>query len=261
MIFGCFFMGSNKSGKQVSFQKQLWQAHASVSAANIKKITADPNSQQRRSEFTNHRRPWHRPTRQRSQATRVRAAQNFPPLFTIVPMKFQLLHRAVKGTSVVSLNTVTRAVHIRLLARQIHNARTLPTAAATRPAHLRHSLPARLHRSLPAAALLFSSPTAPCMTMVTRMPSLACGRMSSQQPKDGSRGFVDVVPGHEDEPAASGHEPTWIRPLRPSREQLLHSRQRLVLLEPPTPSLSSATKSAIYLCQCGLGRHALIVHL
>jgi hypothetical protein len=35
-------MGSNKLGKQVSFQKKLWQAHASVSAANIKKITADP---------------------------------------------------------------------------------------------------------------------------------------------------------------------------------------------------------------------------
>jgi hypothetical protein len=35
-------MGSNKSGKQVSFQKKLWQAHASASPANIKKITADP---------------------------------------------------------------------------------------------------------------------------------------------------------------------------------------------------------------------------
>jgi hypothetical protein len=35
-------MGSNKSGKQVSFQKKLWQALASASAANIKKITADP---------------------------------------------------------------------------------------------------------------------------------------------------------------------------------------------------------------------------
>jgi hypothetical protein len=35
-------MGSNKSGKQVSFQKKLWQAHASASTANIKKITADP---------------------------------------------------------------------------------------------------------------------------------------------------------------------------------------------------------------------------
>jgi hypothetical protein len=69
-------------------------------------------------------------------------------------MKFLLLHRAVKGTPVVSLNTVVRAVHIRLLARQIHNACILPTAAATRPA--------RLRRSLPAAALLFSSPTAPC---------------------------------------------------------------------------------------------------
>jgi hypothetical protein len=35
-------MGSNKSGKQVPFQKKLWQAHASASAANIKKITANP---------------------------------------------------------------------------------------------------------------------------------------------------------------------------------------------------------------------------
>jgi hypothetical protein len=35
-------MASNKSGKQVSFQKKLWQAHASASAANIKKITAYP---------------------------------------------------------------------------------------------------------------------------------------------------------------------------------------------------------------------------
>jgi hypothetical protein len=41
-------------------------------------------------------------------------------------MKFQLLHKAVKGTPVGSLNTVTRAVHIQLLARQIHNARVLP---------------------------------------------------------------------------------------------------------------------------------------
>jgi hypothetical protein len=91
-------------------------------------------------------------------------------------MKFQLLHRAVKGTPVVSLNTVTCAVHIRLLARQIHNARILPTAAASRPA--------RLHRSLPAAALLFSSPTAPCVTTVTRTQLLACGRTSGQL-KDG----------------------------------------------------------------------------
>jgi hypothetical protein len=34
-------------------------------------------------------------------------------------MKFQLLHRAVKGTPVVSLNTIMRTIHIRLLARQI----------------------------------------------------------------------------------------------------------------------------------------------
>jgi hypothetical protein len=153
-------------------------------------------------------------------------------------MKFQLLHRAVKGTPVVSLNTVTRVVHIRLLAWQIRNACILPIAAATRPA--------RLRRSLPAAALLFSSSTAPCMTTVTRTRLLACGRMSSQL-KDGWRGSIDVIPGHDDEPAASGHEPPWIRSIRPSREQLLHSRQRLVLLEPPMPSLSSATKSICYI--------------
>jgi hypothetical protein len=40
--FRCCFMGSNKSRKQVSLQKTLWQAHASASAANIKKIIADP---------------------------------------------------------------------------------------------------------------------------------------------------------------------------------------------------------------------------
>jgi hypothetical protein len=68
-------------------------------------------------------------------------------------MKFQLLHRAVKGMPIVSLNTVMRAIHIRLLARQIHNARILPTAVASHPA--------RLRRSLPAAALLFSSPPLP----------------------------------------------------------------------------------------------------
>jgi hypothetical protein len=145
----------------------------------------------------------------------------------------QLLHRVVKGTPVVLLNTVTHAIHFRLLTRQIHNSRILPTAAASRPA--------RLRRSLPAAALLFSSPTAPSVTMVTRTQLLAC-RRTSGQPKDGWRGSVDIVPGHDDEPAASGHESPWIRPFRLSREQLLHSRQRLVLLEPPTSSLSSATK-------------------
>jgi hypothetical protein len=144
-------------------------------------------------------------------------------------MKFKLLHRAVKGTPVVSLNTVMRAVHIQLLARQIHNARILPTAATSRPA--------RLRRSLPAAALLFSSPTAPCVTTVTRTRLLACGHTSSQ-PEDSWRGSIDVVPGHDDEPAASGHETTWIRPHRPSREQLLHLWQRLVLLEPSNSLIS-----------------------
>jgi hypothetical protein len=91
-------------------------------------------------------------------------------------MKFQLLHRAIKGTLVVSLNTVTRAIHIQLLARQILNTHILPTAAASRLA--------RFRRSLPAAALLFSSPTAPYVTTVTRTRLLAC-RRTSGQPKDG----------------------------------------------------------------------------
>jgi hypothetical protein len=166
-------------------------------------------------------------------------------------MEFQLQHRAVKGIPVVSLNTVTCVVHIRLLARQIRNARTLPTAAATLPAHLR--------RSLPAATLLFSSPTAPCVTTVTRTRLLACGHLPDQ-PKYGWRGSVDVIPGHDDEPAASGHEPTWIQPLRPSQEQLLHSRQRLVLLERPTPSLLGQQIYYIFM-SCWLGRLALIVRL
>jgi hypothetical protein len=80
----------------------------------------------------------------------------------------------------------------------------------------------------------------------------------SGQPKYGWRGSIDVVPGDDDELAASGNEPMWIRPLRPSREQLLHSRQRLVLLEPPTPSHSRPPKSAIYSCQCGLIREACL---
>jgi hypothetical protein len=117
--------------------------------------------------------------------------------------------------AVVPLNTVTRTVHIRLLTRQIHNARTLPTAATT--------LTARLLRSLPTTALLISSPTTPYVTTVTRTRLLACGRHSGQ-PKDGWRGPFDVTPGHDDEPAASSHEPTWIRPLWPSQEQLHHSR-------------------------------------
>jgi hypothetical protein len=197
-----------------------------------------------------------------TQTVRVSiSTQNFPPILTIMPMEFHLQHWAIKGTLVVSLNIVTRPIHIRLFARLVHNARTPPTAAAAiLPARLRRSLPSRLRCSLPAAALLFSRPTAPCMTTVTRTRLLACRRLPDQ-PKDGWRGSVDVVPDHDDKPSASGHEPTWIRTLRPSREQLLHLRQRLVLPEPPTPSGSSATKSAIYTCQCLLGRHALIVHL
>jgi hypothetical protein len=95
-----------------------------------------------------------------------------PRILTTIPMEFHLLHKAIKGTPVVSLHTVTRAVHIRLLTRQIHNIRILSIAAVTRPA--------RLRRSLPTATLLFSSPTAPCGTTVTRTRLLACRRTSSR---------------------------------------------------------------------------------
>jgi hypothetical protein len=168
-----------------------------------------------------------------------------------MPMEFHIQHSAIKGTPVISLNTVTRVVHIRLLARQIHNARTFPTAAAT--------LPACLRRSLPTAAQLFSNPVAPCVMKVMRTWLLACGWLPDQ-PNDGWSGSV-VILDHNDEPATSGHVSTWIRRLRLSWEQLLHLRHMLVLFEPSTPSLSSATESAIYSCQCGFGRHALILHL
>jgi hypothetical protein len=79
--------------------------------------------------------------------------------------------------------------HIRLLTRQIHNTRTLPTAAATLLARLRRSLPACIRCSLPAAALLFSSPTAPCLTTVMGTQWLACRRLP-----------VDVVAGDDDKP-------------------------------------------------------------
>jgi hypothetical protein len=147
-------------------------------------------------------------------------------------MKFQLLHRVVKGTPVVSLNTVTRAVHIRLLARQIHNTRILPTSTASHPTRLRCSL----------------SPPQPCSSPAPPLPSWRGRGCWRADVRPANLKTVDADPSTSSPammtswPATSGHEPPWIRPLRPSREQLLHSQQRLVLLEPPTPSLSSVTK-------------------
>jgi hypothetical protein len=151
-----------------------------------------------------------------------------------VPTKFQLLHRAVKGMPVVSLNTVTCALHIRLLARQIHNVRILPTATASRP--------------LTFAALSLPQP---CSSPAPPLPAWRWWRGRDYWRADvrpANLKTVDTDPltsspaTMTSRAAASGHELPWIRPLRPCREQLLHSRQRLVLLEPPTPSLSSATE-------------------
>jgi hypothetical protein len=167
-------------------------------------------------------------------------------------MKFQLLHGAVKGTPVVSLNTVTRVVHIRLLARQIHNARILPTAAASHPS--------RLQRSLPAAALLFSSPTAPCVTTVTRTRLLPCGRTSGQ-PKDGWRGSVDVIPGHDDEPAGL-LRPRAAVDLAPPTITWTTTSFATEVSPTWTPNALSLighqNRSAIYSCQCGLIREACL---
>jgi hypothetical protein len=182
----------------------------------------------------------------------VRAAQNFPPIFTIVPMKFQLLHRAIKGTLVVSLNTVTRTVHIRLLARQIHNARILPTAAASRPA--------RLRCSLPAVALLFSSPTTPCVTTVTRTQLLACGGTSGQ-PKDGWRRSVDVVPDHDYESAGSLKPQAVVDPAPPTitRTTTSFATEVSPAWTPNALSLICHQNwTAIYSCQCGLIRETCL---
>jgi hypothetical protein len=167
-------------------------------------------------------------------------------------MKFQLLQRAVKGTPVVSLNTVMCAVQIRLLARQIHNARILPTAAASRPA--------RLRRSLPAAALLFSSPTAPCVTMVVRTRLLACRRTSGQS-KDGWRGSVDVVPDHDDEPAGRLRPRSTVDPAPPTitRTTTSFATEVSPAWTPNTLSLiGHQNRYAIYLCQCGLIRETCL---
>jgi hypothetical protein len=167
-------------------------------------------------------------------------------------MKFQLLHRAIKSTPVVSLNTVMRAIHIRLLAKHIHNARILPTAAAGRPA--------RLRRSLPAAALLFSSPTAPCVTTVKRTRLLACGRTSGQS-KDGWRGSVDVVPGHNDEQAGHLRPRAAVDPAPPTITRTTTSFATDV--SPAwTPNALSLighqNRSAIYSRQCGLIRETCL---
>jgi hypothetical protein len=167
-------------------------------------------------------------------------------------MKFQLLHRAVKGTPVVSLNTVTRAVHIRLLARQIHNTCILPTAAANRPA--------LLCRSLPAAALLFSSPTAPCVMTMMRTRLLGCGR-TSDQPKDGWRGSVDVILDHDDESAGCLRPRAAVDPAPPTitRTTTSFATEVSPAWTPNALSLIGHQNwSAIYSCQCGLIRETCL---
>jgi hypothetical protein len=114
----------------------------------------------------------------------------------------------------------------------------------------------RLRRSLPAAALLFSSPTAPCVTTVTRTRLLACGR-TSDQPKDGWRGSVDIVPGHDDEPAGHLRPRAAVDPAPPTitRTTTSFATEVRPAWTPNALSLiGHQNRSAIYSCQCGLIR-------
>jgi hypothetical protein len=143
-------------------------------------------------------------------------------------------------------------VHNRLLARQIHNTHNLPTAAASRPA--------RLRRSLPAAALLFSSPTAPYVMTVTRTQLLAC-RRTSHQPKDGWRGSVDVIPGHDDEPAGRLRPRGAVNPAPPT---IMRTTTSFATKVSPAWTLNALSLighqnwSTIYSCQCGLIRETCL---
>jgi hypothetical protein len=160
-------------------------------------------------------------------------------------MKFQLLHRAVKGTPIVSLNTVTRTG---LLARQIHNARILPTAAATRPA--------RLRRSLPAAAVLFSSPTLPAWRR-WRGRGYWCSDVRPANLKT-----VDVDPSTSPRPR---RQASRLRPradVDPAPPTITRTTTSFATEVSPasTPNTLShrPPKSAIYSCQCGLIRETCL---
>jgi hypothetical protein len=137
-----------------------------------------------------------------------------------------------------------------------YNAHEIPIAAKSRQGHassfIKHSLcapfifgssldrstmPTFSHPLLPLAPLAFTAlyPPQPCSSRAPLLPARqrwrgrGYGRLDVRlpgQPKDSWRRSVDVVPCYDDELATSGHEPTSIRPLRPSREQLHHSRQR-----------------------------------
>jgi hypothetical protein len=160
-------------------------------------------------------------------------------------MKFQLLHRAVKGTQVVSLNTATRAVHIRLLARQIPNARILPTAAASRP--------------LAFAAL---SPSQPCSSPAPPLPVWRRWRGRGYWRADVRKAnlkTVDADPSTSSRPRRQADRP----PQATSRcgsgpSNIMRTTTSFATEVSPTwtPNALSLNghqnRSAIYSCQCGL---------
>jgi hypothetical protein len=118
MIFRCCFMGANILGKHISFEKIVAGPHVSVSSQN-KKITAprppDPTPNKRDVGSLIIVAYDTGPRVSVGVANHARAAQNFTPILTIMPMEFELQHRAIKGMPVVSLNTLMHVVHIWLL--------------------------------------------------------------------------------------------------------------------------------------------------
>jgi hypothetical protein len=160
-------------------------------------------------------------------------------------MKFQLLHRAVKGTPVVLLNTVTRAIHIWFLARQIHNARILPTAVATRLAHL--------HRSLPAAACSSPAPPLPAWRR-WRGHGYWCADVRPANLKT-----VDVDPSTPSSATTASQPPHATNHMDPAPSDhhenyyFIHDRG-LSCLNLQRPLSHLPQKSAIYSCQCGIIR-------
>jgi hypothetical protein len=159
-------------------------------------------------------------------------------------MKFQLLHKTVKGIPVVSLNTVMRAVHIWLLTRQIHNARILPTATATRPARLRHS-PRRSPALLQPHHSLRDDGDGDAVTSVPTYVFPANLKMVEADPSTSSPAMTMSRPPQAMSRRGSGPSN------HPENNYFIRDRG-WSCLNPQRPLSPRPPRSAIYSCQCGL---------
>jgi hypothetical protein len=137
-------------------------------------------------------------------------------------MKVQLLHRAIKGTPVVSWNTVTCTVHFGSLLDRSTTPAFSPPPPSVAPL---------------AFAALF--PSQPRSSPAPPLPAWRGRGYWRADVRPANLKTVDADPSTSSpatttsRPATSGHEPSWIRPLRPSREQLLHSRSKSISHQPP----------------------------